>query len=58
MYYHVRHANGVTVDWLESEFKAVELAASNQLQCFAVNPITGKATLIYNGSYMRSEHHE
>jgi len=46
VYYHVRAANGCTIDWLQSGTSAIALAHELNAQCFEVNSVTGRAQRI------------
>jgi hypothetical protein len=47
IYYHVRHVNGVSVDWLEDRNLAVSLARKEGAQCFVVDSVSGVSARIY-----------
>lgn len=46
IYFHVRHANGVTVDWLTDRETAIGLAKLEGAQAYEVNHVTGRAVRI------------
>ena len=46
LYYHVRAANGCTIDWLPSRGEALSVAHDCNAQVFEVNSVSGSAVRI------------
>ena len=46
LYYHVRAANGCTIDWLPHRGEALSVGNACNAQVFEVNSISGRAVRI------------